>query len=389
MDRDVLEGGGPPRAGSPRRLPRFRPPRLGPRGRWVAGIGAGLTAVLAITLLQRTAPEPVPVAAPSPSAPIAAPEPAPALAPPLPATGSSIGPGFLDPVAKWELFARTDTEVDRIQPLLARVTRTAVPRLLSTGPVSFLVTADRALVRPLDVVPGYEVPDGRPAREMPTALSPHGPVFPGPDPGHIWVPSGSSLVLRALDGGPDVARIVLPEDEPYQLVVVDGGGTLLVPGTSGVYEARPDGLRKLSTGALLAVGPRNWLVAECTDRHRCYSDLLDRATGARREIGPPVSVGPTVGAISPDGRTAAIYRTEDGGHVDLDLVDLASGEIRTADVELEQSVEPGMLAWSPDGRLFVIAAGGAIRMIDRDSGRAGPIGPPLPPVRQLAVRTTG
>jgi hypothetical protein len=47
-----------------------------------------------------------------------------------------------------------------------------------------------------------------------------------------------------------------------------------------------------------------------------------------------------------------------------------------------------MIAWAPDGRLFVIAAGGAVRMIDRDSGRAGPIGPPLPPVRQLAIRTT-
>jgi hypothetical protein len=94
------------------------------------------------------------------------------------------------------------------------------------------------------------------------------------------------------------------------------------------------------------------------------------------------------GAISPDGRTAALYRIGDTGHVDLDVLDIASGEIRPADLELEQSVEPGMIAWAPDGRLFAIAAGGAIRVIDRDSGRAGPIGPPLPPVRQLAVRTT-
>jgi len=48
-----------------------------------------------------------------------------------------------------------------------------------------------------------------------------------------------------------------------------------------------------------------------------------------------------------------------------------------------------MIAWAPDGGLFAIVAGGAIRMIDRGSGNAGPIGPPLPPVRQLAVRSSG
>jgi hypothetical protein len=392
---DVLESGGPRRLGPRRLRPRLRLPRLGPRGRWVAGVAAGLAAVVAVTLLQRNAPESSPVAAPSPSAETAAavqPEsvvPPPASLPPLPSTGSTTWPGFLDPVARWELFARTDTEVDRIQPRLARVTRTAVPPLGSTGPVSFLVAADRALIRPLDLVPGIEVPDGRPARAMAQALSQNGPVFPGPDPEHVWVPSGNALVLRPLDGGPDTARISLPADVPPLLVVGDGAGYLLIPGASGVYEARPHGLRRFSTGALLAVGPRSWMVAECNDRHRCRSELIDRATGARRDVGPPLSVGPIPGEISPDGETAALYRIEDGGHVDLDLLDIASGEIHQADLELEQTVMPGMIAWAPDGRLFAIAAGGAIRVIDRDSGRVGPIGPPLPPVRQLAIRTTG
>ena len=137
--------------------------RPGPRGRWVAGVAAGLAAVVVVTLLQRSALESPPAAAPSPSAGTAPlPElvvPPPASLPPLPSTGTTTGPGFLDPVALWELFARTDTEVARIQPRLARVTRTAVPPLQSTGPVSFLVTADRALIRPLAFVPGFEVPD--------------------------------------------------------------------------------------------------------------------------------------------------------------------------------------------------------------------------------------
>ena len=361
----------------------------------VAGFAAALAAVVVVTLLQRSAPTSRSAAAPSPSAEAAAAPPGPAVPPPpslprLPSTGTTTGPGgFLDPVAQWELFARADTELARIQPRLAQVTRTAVPLLGTTGPVSFLVTADGALIRPLDVVPGVEVPDGRPARAMAPALAPNGPMFPGPDPEHVWVPSGNALLLRPLDGRPATVRIPLPADTSPGLVIGDGAGYLLFPGTSGVYEARPDGLRRLTTGALLAVGPRSWIVAECNDRHRCRSELIDRATGAHRDLGPALPVGPVPGAISPDGETAALYRIEDGGHVDLDLLDIASGQIHPADLEVEQTVMPGMIAWSPDGRLFAVAAGGAVRMIDRGSGHAGPIGPPLPPVRQLAIRTTG
>ena len=388
-DGDVLEGGGPPRLGPGLDL-RFRPPRVGPRGRWAAGVAGALAAVVVVGLLQRNTPSP-PVASPSPTAELTGtPEPEPAvLAPPLPSsTGSVTGPGFLDPAARWELFARTDTEIDRIQPRLAKVTRTAVPRLLSTGPVSFVVTSDRALIRPLDVVPGVDLRDGRPPRPMAMTLAQFGPMFPGPDPAHLWVQVSTSLVLRPLDGGPDTARIRLPADGSVELPVEDGAGNLLFPGPTGVYEGRPDGLHRISTGALLAVGPRGWIVAECNDAHRCRSELIDRATGTRRDVGPPLTVGPMPGLISPDGRTAALYRIEDTGHIELDILDIASGEVRAADVELEQPVDVGMIAWAPDGRLFAIAAGGAIRVIDRDSGRAGPIGPPLPPVRQLAVRTT-
>jgi hypothetical protein len=307
---------------------------------------------------------------------------------PLPSTGTITGPGFFDPVAQWELFARTDAEVDRIQPRLARVTRTAVPRLMSTGPVSFLVTADRALIRPLDVVPGFELRDGRPARPLAAALGTFGPAFPGPDPGHVWVSTDDDLVLRPVAGGPDAGRIRLPRDVVGQSVVEDGAGHLLYPDETGVYDVRADGLHRISPGALLAVGPRGWIVAECNDAHRCRSELVDRDTGTRRDVGPPLTVGPIPGLISPDGRTAALYRIEDGGRVDLDLLDIASGEVRAVDVELEEHVTAGMIAWAPDGRLFTVAAGGALRVVDRDSGRAGPVGPPLPPVRQLAVRTT-
>ncbi|MEU7650795.1 hypothetical protein AB0C42_15550 [Micromonospora taraxaci] len=48
-----------------------------------------------------------------------------------------------------------------------RITTTAKPALRSGGPVSFLVGPDRVVIRPLEAVPGYVVPDGEPASRRP------------------------------------------------------------------------------------------------------------------------------------------------------------------------------------------------------------------------------
>ncbi|HST63696.1 MAG TPA: hypothetical protein VLM05_00790, partial [Mycobacteriales bacterium] len=254
---DVLEGGGPPRLGPP----RLRLPPLGPRSRLAAGVAGALAAVLAVVLLQRGVTDPPVAAPPSPSdeailgTPVPEPAVPPALPPasPLPRSGTATIPGFLDPVARWELFARTDTEIDRIRPRLGRVTRTAVPGLLSTGPVSFVVTPDRALIRPLDVVPGVDLRDGGRPRAMATTLSRAGQMFPGPDPEHLWVESDMGFVLRSLAGGPDTDRIELPVAGLTAPVTDDGAGRLLVPDPTGVYSVAPGPVRRISTGALLAV----------------------------------------------------------------------------------------------------------------------------------------
>jgi hypothetical protein len=74
--------------------------------------------------------------------------------------------------------------VARIDFAHGRITTTAVPALRSGGPVSFLVGPDRVVIRPLEAVPGYGVPDGEAATEM-TANSPQGSgaARPGPDVG--------------------------------------------------------------------------------------------------------------------------------------------------------------------------------------------------------------
>lgn len=174
---------------------------------------------------------------------------------------TEVGHPLLGVRAGWELFGRGDGVVVRIQLAQGRITRTTIPVLRSGGPVSFLVGPNLAIVRPLDFVPGYVIPDGKPARQILASLSlgQSGPVFPGPDPTHIWVqnlggPPG--LVLTPLDGaGAGAVTISIPPGSSPLDAVPDGAGYLLFPATGGVYDARPDGLHRITGGALLAVGP--------------------------------------------------------------------------------------------------------------------------------------
>src|SRR5580700_2548825 len=87
-----------------------------------------------------------------------------------------LGHPLLGVRARWELFGRGPGEVVRIQFARGRITWTAHPPLSSGGPVTFVTDAEGALVRPIDFVPGYLIPDGEPAREAPGALGAGGPA---------------------------------------------------------------------------------------------------------------------------------------------------------------------------------------------------------------------
>ena len=86
------------------------------------------------------------------------------------ASVTTLGQPLLGVHARWELFGRGSGVVVRIEFTLGRVTRTVHPALSSGGPVRFVTDAEGALVRPIDFVPGYLIPDGEPAREAPGAL---------------------------------------------------------------------------------------------------------------------------------------------------------------------------------------------------------------------------
>ena len=316
--------------------------------------------------------------------------PAPPIAnPPAPVAVTDLGHPLLGVTAGWELFGRGDGVLVRVQLARGRITRTVVPGLQSTGPVSFLVGNGRALIRPIDFVPGYVVADGQPARPMPTSLVDSGPILPGPDPAHVWVapdPERTMMALAGVDGGRTGTTIRLPPESSPLDAVADGAGYVLIASPRGVFDARPDALRRISTGSLLAVGPTGWLVAETDRRRHEVLVFIDSRNGRRHVVGPALPGGPPDGVIAPDGRTAVIFAADyDVTPYVLPLAGAVRHPVELPGLSIDVS-DAGTVAWSPDGRLlFAVDTTGVVRVIDVRTGQISTLDAPLPRLRQLVV----
>lgn len=376
---DVLEFGGPERAR-----------RAWPR--WAAAAVAVAVLGLLAAHARRDAPTvPLPALPSTPEAPSSA-----AVTPGTAPTGplvTRLGGPLLGVTAGWEVLGRSPTEVVRLELARGLVTRTPVPPLSSSGPVSFVAGRTWTIIRPLDFVPGYLVPDGRAARDLPGALAVSGPAFPGPDGRTAWVPvadGGSGMRLVGADGRPTGIVAPVPAGLEWSLRP-DGTGHLMTSGTGGVYLVSPEGLRRLSTGSPLAVGPTRLLAVECDERHRCASVVVDRRTGARHVLDPDADEPQQpAGIISPDGTTAAMLTGDASfaGAGAVYLLDLATGARRALPLRVDQATD-GTLAWSPDGRwLFVATTGGRLRAVQAATAQVSDLPPGLPPVTQVAVRPT-
>jgi hypothetical protein len=303
------------------------------------------------------------------------------------------GHRLLGVTASWELFGYGPAGLVRVQLARGRVTRTVVPALDSTGPVSFVVGPNQAVVRPLDNVAGYLVPDGHRARRLSGALSHGGTVIPGPRPGTVWLQAGyqvTSLSLVRLDGSQTGVSLRLPPGGP-SLPVPDGQGFALAFGASSgdLHDVRPGGFHRIA-GSLAAVGPTRWLTVDCRRHHRCSYVVLNPAGGARRMLpGRAERPGGSLGVIAPDGAAAAVLRSV-GGQLTLRLINLASGaDQRVAVPMYQESSGPQALAWSPDSRwLFIVTARGYLAAVNARTERVEGLGVSLPPVSQITVRNS-
>lgn len=367
------------------RLPRWWP---------VAALVAAALVVASIVQHTRTPKAPAVLATPS-HPPVST---SPTTTSPAPSTSHTppavsvrrIGPHLLGVTAGWQLVARGQDSVVRVELAKGRVTTTAIPTLNSGGTVSFIVTRDRVIVRPWDPVIGYSIADSGPVRTLTGPLhTGGGPVFPGPDATHLWRQpdlGAGTAQLVGLDGRPTPTTITLPSSA--YISSGDGAGYLLVGGLGGVYDARPFGLRRITTGAVSAIGSTSWLTAECDETYHCATVLIDRVTGERRVLNtPPIgNLGPP-GVISPDGRMAALDDYSTDGAVSARLVDLTTGAERTLKVAQSTDGNPGTMVWSPDSRwLFVANIDSGISVVDARTGATRTLLPNLPNLSQLAIR---
>jgi hypothetical protein len=372
-DEDLISFGSPNR---PRR-------RLGGPGRWANWLVAG-AAVLAAGIVLATRPG-------QPHRPAPRPE----------VTVTDLGHRLLGITATWELFGRGPGALISVEPATGRVTSTRVPALDSSGPVSFLVGPHQAIIRPLDFVPGYLVPDGQPARGLRGLLDQGGPALPGPRPGQVWVVTTgvghASLTLTGPSGG-RLASVPLPPGGPVALsATADGSGGVLLTGPNGAFDATsfdagPGGLRRLSL-LPLAVGPGHWLAVTCPGHHQhCHTVEIDTGTGAQRVLpGPPLPHSPMTpwppGLIAPDGAAAAVLELGRDGQLGLHLVDLRSGGDRLLSVPIIENADNDTVAWSPDSQwLFVVTDTGAVRAVSASTGQPDNLGVRLPFISQIAIR---
>lgn len=320
---------------------------------------------------------------------------------PPPVTVTDVGHPILGVHASWQLLGFDGRAVLAVQFARGRIVRTTIPRLEGDGIVSLVAGRGEALVRPIDNVPGYVVPDGGPARPLTGVLANGGTLLPGPTPAEQWLDENTGSIV--LVGRGKAERAQLAERallSPHsQTITSDGGGGLLLVDASGiVYDVSSGLLRSVGPDLILAVGPRNWLGLNCgVDPGPCREVVISAATGAERVLpGPAVSANPwpwqaVPGIVSPDGTTAAVaIPGQSQNQAWLELVSMRSGAARRVAVPVPPSSTSQSLAWSPDSRwLFVVAARGTLAVVDGRTGEPQHINLGVSGLRQIVIRPAG
>ena len=156
-------------------------------------------------------------------------------------------------------------------------------------------------------------------------------------------------------------------------VSADGAGYLLFGGTGGVYDARPSGITRITTGDLLATGPTTWLTDECDAQFRCATTVINRAhrrpAHAQRADRRSSANG---GVISPDGTTAAVLEGDDAaaGPAAPDQPGAPAPTGRpTLTLDPNLNYQDGLFVWSPDSHWLFATNGDRPALRDRCARR--------------------
>ena len=314
--------------------------------------------------------------------------------PPPPVTVTTVGHRILGVDSGYELFGLTSNGIVSVQFARGQITRTVLPQREGSAPVSFIIGSNQAIVRPLDDVPGYVVPDGKAGRPLTGTLAGGGQLLPGPARDEEWFISNNRDIALVGQTGAVTSHqfAALSPQYPAESATSDGRGYVVLFNTDGrQFDATPAALRPV--GALLvAVGPRNWLGLSCQRGH-CRNVVIDGATGTRRTL-PGAALNVVTwpwpaepGVVAPNGSVAAVIVGTGTNGAAFDLINLSSGRTTTIPIPVTPQSSSQTLAWSPDSRwLFLIAANGKVIAVNAHTGRAQPLDIPLPALSQIAVR---
>ena len=305
------------------------------------------------------------------------------------AVRTTTGHPLLGISAEWELFAWGRGNLVHLDFSRGSVTRTRVPsESASGGPVNLVVGPNRALVQGT-ALSGYTIPDGRPAEALKLLEGEHEPIFPGPEAGQVWALERSDTNPRLVLFGPDghaTGQVIEYPADGFRSLVRDYRGNVLFDGIGGVYLGTVHGLRKVAKGTLLAVGPTRLLTLRCDEQARCSDVVINRTTGAAHVLEKtPLTRARPVGVISPDGSTVAIVRPANSYRSSLQVIDLATGEVR-AIAPMRSPYYGGNTAWSPDGQWLFAASRGLLLAFDTRTYRIRRFDLELPPVSHVAIR---
>ena len=158
----------------------------------------------------------------------------------------------------------------------------------------------------------------------------------------------------------------------------DAAHYLFATNSGGTYQFTPSGVRKLTTGALLAVGRHHLLVWDCDKKARCNPYRLDR-THDRRTTIPAArkailklyqgnlgqAEGFGGGDLSPDGTQTALRYP--GNRLDswpIAVVDLTTGQTHTLPGNFTDTNPNSQFAWTANSRYFLAITDHQMRAYD-------------------------
>jgi hypothetical protein len=195
----------------------------------------------------------------------------------------------------------------------------------------------------------------------------------------LWMPTDDVQMGRPgqmMEVTPDLEPTGVRIDVPAAPVMIEPPGNFVVPAASGVYIVSGDGVSRLTTGRLIALGPTVALAEECDEQLTCKYVVIERATGERRDLPGLVRGAPfeSVGwwaqssqTISPDGGFAMVLLaeyerlTDRGGHMvtpRLAVVDLVTGQT-TPLTEATGGIQ-SVVRWTADSQFAFFMTDGEV-----------------------------